>query len=454
MIISRNRLIEILFSLFFLLLIIFNNDLDFAVITYLSSLFIISYFLFKIKRVNVFSIYSLAFIFFNLYVVIPILNYLFFNVPIFLSPIEKHYSDIHFTYFLHFIKNSNIGILLYSVISWEISNQKSTNSFKLNHKVAFVFFIIGYILLIIQLLITKSYNYIGNGGFFRQHFFSFPPLYFYLTLPTLFLLGKSIANREISKLRLLIYLPLIFLYIFQWLIFGIRNIALYTLLVFLIGLFIDKRIKIKISFKWLLLVVIVFFVFIFYSIRTRMRTESKPTITEVVEFGLKNPIFINPGALEYGTSYYNYAIMKRYNFEEDYFFEHYLLLNFSVFYRILGINNQTLFYRYRDNYFPEYKQKAGSSGGSGWSIQYEFEMVFGKYFYWVMYLFLGTVFWIISLKSNKSGIWALFMVFLIPSIIMFARSPLVLLNFITKFLYAYLFYHFFIFIDKTFFIKK
>ena len=425
---KNHRVIEVpLYLALIFVTILFNNA------TVLSYLYILSlgltfFFIYKIKKVSLLSLYFFAYAIFNLYVIIPSINYLLLGKALFLAPTDKIFSDTEFYHLGQYLKNSTIGILIYSSISMKQIG-KVSKGILLSYQSSLILFTFGVVLLLFQVFHTGAIAHIGDGGYFRQQMGKFPPIYTYFIYIGLYLMfksSKSWLNFYFSLFMLLIYI-LFIIYA------GTRGAALAALFISASGYF--RHRTFSINRKVIVRIVLLFAIFMFFTVRSRM-PDNRPNMS-MLEFIKIAPQFVNPGTVEYGTSYYNFAIMNEYSFHQDFPFQIY----YEQFVGPTAISptgdTVSVFYKYRDMYHAERKEKSGSSGGTGYSLQYEFYDNLGS-FYWLMYLLMGALFYYISQKNkySENGISELYTVMLIPYIVTIARSNFIVAILFTKLIYA------------------
>lgn len=416
------------YSLLILLAYLTTNP-TFISIVYLTSFAVTFYFNYKVKRLNIISLYFFVYLIFNLYILIPCINYLILDKILFLASTEQHYNDPHFIYFSEYLVNSIVGITMYSLISkQQVGKIKTGLELSFNNSLAVV--LLGYSLLLFQLLYTGALFEVTNGGFFREKIGQFPPIYIYFLYPGLYLCFKNSTN----NIQLLLSFLCLALYSLFVIYAGTRGAALAAFFVCSAGYFRMRHFIIR--RKYIVRILALFLVFMIFTIKARM-PDNQPNLS-IVEFLKRAPQFANPGTVEYGTSYYNYSILQDKSFQQDFPFQIYL----EQFIGPTSISptgeKVSVFYKYRDTYHAHRKITSGSSGGTGYSLQYEFLDSLGPYLYWVMYLIMGFIFYHINQKNkySKTGISEIYTILIIPYLITIARSNFMFAILFTKLIYA------------------
>ncbi|WP_413973929.1 hypothetical protein [Hyunsoonleella sp. 2307UL5-6] len=406
----------------------------------------------KKKKIHVFSFVFICFFLFSIYNIIPSLNFLLFGKPIFLTyGTEKYYVDPNYIYLAKYMCYSTVGTIFFGLFSKK--PKSSIIGFDISFKLSFLLFITGILILAIQFYLTGAYQFISvNHGLIREKLFSQPPFYSYFIIIGSYFSAKRISQKKVAKLYWVVFAIMFFSYVFFWVKIGIRGTGLYTLFIGCIGFFRLNQVKVNTKFfkkKYIFYLLIILVGVTYMSLRTRVydkttgKLKENPTFGDVVELLKKRPDFLNPGTLEYGASYKNFAIMTHNNFQQDYPFQIYLqslsylgkpILKYIIDY------DQSIFYRYRDEFFKERKKKMGSSGGTGFSLQYEFAMqgaVIMCFLYLFFVVFINKV---SSLSSNKGGHWEFYLILIFPTLITLSRSSLPVNYFVTKLAYSYFFY--------------
>ncbi len=435
------------------ILLLFDNP-TIICLNYLMVVSVTSFLLLKKKGINPFSFYFILFFIFNIYIIVPATNFLFFGKPIFLPENYKgSYVDDSFHYLAQYVKYSTYIILFFLIIPRRKKEGSTINGLRIPFFYALGLFMFGILVLLFQVYTSGAYNYFGNHGFVRQYLFSQPPFFVYFVSLGIYFSFKEIGLKTVSKHMTLITFLFLILYCFFWVKIGIRGSAFYPLMICVLAFFRTQKLSAYKKFfkkKYLIYLFAVYLGFMYFSIRTRIYNKDgtrkeNPTIEDVIALVKKRPDFLNPGTLEYGASYFNFSVMMRNNFEQDYPLQAYVeglstlgrpILKYFIEYDV------GLFYRYRDQFFKERKKTLGKSGGTGYSLQYEFYM---QGFVLMILISFLTVFFFhrVSLNAEKKGgLWEIYAVLLFTILITFPRSSLTLNFFITRFLYSIIIYSF------------
>jgi hypothetical protein len=441
----KNEVQLVIFSL--PILIFFDNPMVIC-LNYLVVVSITSFLLLNKKKINPFSFYFILFFIFNIYIIIPVSNYLLFGKPIFLPKVTLGiYQDPLFQYLSKYVKYSTLTVLFFLIIPASKKNGETVRGLRIPFFYALLLFIFGIILLVLQVYVSGAYKYIGNHGFVRQYLFAQPSFYMYFVNLGIYFSFKEIGLKMASKTMSIIVFLLLLFYCFFWVKIGIRGSAFYPLMISVLAFFRTQKPSNFRKFfkkKHLVYLFAVYVGFMYFSIRTRIYNKSgtrkeNPTFEDVIDLIKKRPDFLNPGTLEYAASYYNFSVMMHNDFKQEYPLQAYVESLKTLGKPILGyfINYDVgLFYKYRDQFFKERREKLGKSGGTGYSLQYEFYMQ--GWILMILISFLVILFFNkVSVNvEKKGGLWEIYAVLLFSVLITFPRSSLTLNFFITRFIYS------------------
>jgi len=450
--ISKNLLIYFIFatSTLFVLLAV-KNEKTIAFL-YLFILLLSIKYIYFIKKIALFDIYSIVFVIYNLYISIPIINLFLFDSGM-IFPKNFFFRDYDNIILAFYLKLSIISIICYTIICKK--NIKKGACKINNFRIPFLFSIgmifSGIILFFIFLYFTGAYKYLFiNRNFLWQKIHTFFSLCQYMICLGAYYFFKGNKFNNCNFIIKITTIIILFSFIIFILLIGLRGQTFAIILVICAAFFRQKKIKLNRIFLYICILLLVYSFFVFATVYRGLTDKDFNKVFYVIK---KNPLFLNPASIEYGTSYMNFGISFQNKFNLDYPLQTYViqLKNFFLSYLSPSQKEKSILYRYRDIFFPERMERGGPSGGTGFCLLYESYINFGPYFFWILFVILGELFQFIDFKTNKIGrIYEIWYILLIPKVIQIGRSEAIFPFFITKYFHACIIYFLLIIILKSY----
>ncbi|QUI25003.1 oligosaccharide repeat unit polymerase [Vallitalea pronyensis] len=400
------------------LIYLFNFSLSFIII-------------YKIKKIYILSLSSLFFIFFNVYTLIPVLNYLILGEGISFGVVQTFFADPEHIHFVNFTNLTMVGSLAFAFIINK-RNERNYKRWSIPLSIASIFVIVSIVMYFLAMYLNGAIEYVLlNRGFLYQEMKGEVYIKYLMYVGIYYFMKEINFNRKVISVITIVSL---LIYIAFLLLVGFRGQVLILIIIMLSG-FYSKR-PIKINYKHITIILVMLILFIFSSVYRSLPDKDFSRVVEVLK---NNPLFFNLGSIEYGASYMNYTVASNNDFTYDYPLQSYFveLKNGVISYIDPSLKEKNPILIYRDLFFMDRYLSSGNYGGTGYSLILDSVLNLSKYLFWLSFIAVGIFTSYIDNKINKHGkIFEVYYILLIPYFIQIGRSGLPIAIYITKFIHT------------------